>query len=141
MTLRIVGVLLLVAGTALAGFGVYSVLHGPASAAIAEALIQSFVNPEFIYSTFVARWRLWSVGIAAIGGAIAIGGAAVLLGRSWGFLVAASALLGAALVPWVVQTLKLTRYAFEQPDTLETIVYLALSGIAAICYHRVRSAN
>jgi hypothetical protein len=141
MTLRIVGALILVAGVIIAGLGAYGALRGPASAAIADALARTFESPDFIYSSWLSRWRLWGVGIAAMGGAIAVGGTAVLLRRNWGLLLVAAALLATALVPWIVHALSGTRYAFERPDTLETIVYLALSGIAAFGYYRLRSAN
>jgi hypothetical protein len=132
--LRVLGVVLGVLGLAITGFGIYGAIRGPGSAAVFDAVLKTFESSDFVYSAWLERWRLWGVGFACAGAAIAVGGAAVTLQRRWGFLVLAFAFFAAAIAPWILQWLQLVRFAFESPDLLETIVYSALSGFAAFGY-------
>jgi hypothetical protein len=138
VTLRIIGIALLIAGVVLASLGVFGALRGPASAAIAEAMLRSVESPGFSFYSWLDRWKLWGVGIACAGAAISIGGIALVLGKRWGLLVVAFTLFVAALVPWIVQALRLARYPFESAEMPESIVCLALSTIAVWIYFHLR---
>ena len=71
--------------------------------------------------------------------AIAVSGAALAVGRRWGFLLLAIAMIFAATAPWIIQGLGLTRYPYERAGSMETFVFLALSLPAVWGYFRHRS--
>jgi hypothetical protein len=67
---------------------------------------------------------------------MAVAGAAVALGKRWGFMLLASILAFAGIAPWVIQALRLTAYPYERAGVAETLVYLALSTLSAWGYSR-----
>ena len=138
MTLRVIAVVLLMVGVVLACFGIFGAMRGPASAAVADAMIRTVESPDFSFSLWLNRWKLWGVGIACAGALISIGGILLVLDRTWGLLVVSITLFIAAAFPWILQALQLNRYAFESAELPETIVCLALSASAAWTYYHLR---
>ena len=124
MPLRIGGVAVLLLGLALAAAGIVGILRGPSMLSSGDS------------STWLYHWRLWGIGIACGGGAIAIAGVALALGKRWGFLLLALVMIFAATVPWIIQGFGLTRYPYERPGSMETFVFLALALPALWGYFR-----
>jgi hypothetical protein len=138
MALRVGGIVILLLGIAVAAAGIVGITHGPSVAALAEAMARSRASSEIDSSTWLHHWRLWGIGIGCGGVVIAISGAALALGRRWGFLLLALAMIFAATAPWIIQGLGLTRYPYERAGSMETFVFLALSLPAVWGYLRHR---
>lgn len=136
MSLRIGGIAILLLGTAVAVAGVMGTLRGPSMAALADAVAHARDSSAIDSATWLHHWRLWGIGIACGGGAVAIAGAALALGRRWGFILLAFVMFLAATVPWILQGLGLTRYPYERAGSRETFVFLALSLPAIWGYFR-----
>src|SRR5215469_14279397 len=103
MSLRVGGILVLLLGIAVAAAGIVGIMHGPSLAVLAEAMAGSRASSEIDSSTWLHHWRLWGIGIGCGGVAIATSGAALALGRRWGFLLLAGAMIFAATAPWIIQ--------------------------------------
>ena len=129
MLLRVAGILFLCLGASLAALGVTGIMHGASLTPFSTELTQSR-NQAFDTSIWLAHWRAWSLAITCGGGAIATGGAAVALNKRWGLLLLGTVLFLAAIAPWVVQSLGLTRFRFERAGFGETIVLLAFGLLA-----------
>jgi hypothetical protein len=138
MSLRVGGIVILLLGIAVGAAGIAGIMHGPSVAALAEAMARSRASSEIDSSTWLHHWRLWGIGIGCGGVVIAISGAALALGRRWGFLLLALAMIFAATAPWIIQGLGLTRYPYERAGSMETFVFLALSLPAVWGYLRHR---
>jgi len=82
---------------------------------------------EFDLDAWRTRWKLWSAIAILIGSFTAIGGGAIILRRSWGFLLISLAAVLFGVFPWCLKALDLTKYAFELPRVLETAVCLAIA--------------
>ena len=130
MSPRIVGAGILLTGIVLAGLGVYGTLRGPSLAALSDALTQADTASEFDCCSWLHHWWAWGIGMICAGGAIAIGGVALMRHRRWGFLLLAGALSAAAIAPWMIQALGLASFAYERANATETCIYLALSSVA-----------
>ena len=122
--LRIGGVVVLLLGVALAATGIVGMLSGPSMPSMGDS------------STWLYHWSLWGIGIGCGGGAVAIAGGALALGRRWGFLLLALVMIFAATAPWIIQGLGLTRYPYERAGSMETFVFLALALPALWGYFR-----
>ena len=129
MLLRIVGVVLFCLGVMLAALALSNALHGASLAALSAGLAKS-ENRPFDASTWLAHWRVTVLAAAGVGGAIAVAGAAIALGRRWGLLLLGTVLLFAAVAPWVLQWLGLIRYRFERPGLSDTTVLVAFAVLA-----------
>ena len=136
VSLRIAGIVTVLLGIAVAAAGVVGIMRGPSMAALAEALARSRASSAFESSTWLHHWTLWGIGIGCGGGAIATAGAALALGRRWGFLLLGLVMIFAATAPWIIQGLGLTRYPYERAGSIETFVFLALSLPAVWGYFR-----
>jgi hypothetical protein len=138
MSLRVGGIVILLLGIAVGAAGIVGIMPGPSAAALADAMARSSASSGIDSSIWLHHWRLWGIGIGCGGLAIAISGAALALGRRWGFLLLAIAMIFAATAPWIIQGLGLTRYPYERAGSMETFVFLALSLPAVWGYLRHR---
>jgi len=127
--LRITGIVFLCLGATLVAVGIWGATHGTWMASFSTELAQS-KNQAVDAPTWLAHWRVWGLGVACAGGAIATAGAAVALNKRWGLLLLGIVLLIAAMAPWIVQWLGLTRYRFERAGLADTLVFLAFAFLA-----------
>ena len=111
-------------------------MHAPSLAALADAQARTRDSAAIDSSTWLHHWRLWGIGIACCGAAVAIAGAALALQRRWGFMLLALIMLLAATGPWILQGVGLASYAFERPGSTETFVFVVLSLTAFWGYFR-----
>jgi hypothetical protein len=103
-------------------------------AALGKALAESHNHIVIDRSMWLTHWRVWSLAMTCVGGAIATAGAAIAAQRQWGLLLLAVVLLFAAIAPWVVEAIGLVRYPYERAGSVETFVLLAFSLLAAWGY-------
>lgn len=136
MALRLGGIVILLLGIALMAAGIAGITHGSSMAALADAAAHARDAAAFDSSSWLHHWRLWGIGIACCGTAIAIAGAALALQKRWGFMLLALVMALAATGPWIIQGVGLARYAFERPGSMETLVFVALSLPAFWGYFR-----
>jgi hypothetical protein len=136
LLLRNFGMAVSLLGGAVAIVGLTGIQSGPSIAALATELVRNPDTSAFGCCAWLRHWRLWGIGIACGGSAIALAGAALALGKRWGFLLLGSILAFAAIAPWVIQALQLTKYPYERAGLTETLVYLALSLLSAWGYLR-----
>jgi hypothetical protein len=104
-------------------------MHGAWMASFSTEVAQS-QNRAVDAPAWLAHWRVWGLGVACAGGAIATAGVAVALNKRWGLLLLGIVLFIAAMAPWIAQWLGLTRYRFERAGMGDTLVFMAFSFLA-----------
>jgi hypothetical protein len=134
--LRIFGSALFLAGTALAFIGITGYLRGPSIAAFINAASREFHGTDVDWCNWLRHWKAWATGIGFGGLALAVSGAALATRRRWGFLLLAIVLTLSAIVPWLLQALKIPRYTYERAGIPETLVTLVLAVVALLAYIR-----
>jgi hypothetical protein len=127
--LRITGIVFVCLGLTLVAVGISGATHGAWMASFSTEVAQS-QNPSVDAPTWLAHWRLWGWGVACAGGGVATAGAAVALNKRWGLLLLGIVLFIAAMAPWIVQWIGLTRYRFERAGLAETLAFLAFALLA-----------
>jgi hypothetical protein len=132
VTLRIVGILTLIAGAAIATYAIYAFVATPS---MAENLALTKVD----LADWSLRWRLSSSVVGLVGGLLVIAGLALLLRRSWGLILVCAAATVVAVFPWVLELSGLARYGFERAHLIETVVAAAIGLGAVTAYvHLIR---
>lgn len=87
-------------------------------------------------ATWILHWQLSTGLYAALGLLLLIGGCLILARYSIGALVAAVAILLSGTVSWISSAAGFSRYPFEAPNVVETIILIGLSGFLFLLYLR-----
>jgi len=136
VSVRLGGIAILLLGITVAAAGIVGITRGPSMAALTSAVAHAGDSSAIDSSTWLHHWRLWGIGIACCGAAIAIAGAALALQRRWGFMLLALVMSLAATGPWIIEGLGLATYPYERPGSVETFVFVVLSLLAFWGYFR-----
>jgi hypothetical protein len=87
-------------------------------------------------ATYVTHWQ-FSAGLhAGLGLLLLVGGCLILAKYSAGALVAAVALFLSGVAPWITSASGFSRYPFEHPNAVETIMLVGLSGFLLLLFFR-----
>lgn len=141
MKLRVFGWIVFLAGLALLVVGVGADLRGPSLAQFIRAAAREFRGVDPDWCAWLSHWKAWALGTACAGLALAVAGIALAFQRRWGFLLIAAVLLAAALVPWVLQALRLTRYTYERAEVPGTLVTLGVVFLAVLAFFRTQRSG
>jgi hypothetical protein len=131
---RIAGVLSILAGLA-------GVVAGVWGFGMTERMASLPAPEPFDASDWSLHWRVSSVLIIVLGvGSLAAGGA-MFRRRRLGFALLLCVAVTIALVPRLLYVVGFSRYAFEQPGVLESVVSLAVAVSAFIAYRRFEASD
>jgi hypothetical protein len=132
--LRIIGVLVLLAGAALVAFGIWAFATvGDDAARWASRAAASGV--AFDSADWSHHWLSYTTLVATIGVTTTLAGAAMFAKRRWGLLLASGAAAFAAVGPWLYQMLGLASYGYEQSDSSGWTVTLLAVATAFLLWH------
>ena len=87
-------------------------------------------------ATWIYHWQLSTALYAGLGLILLVGGCLVLARYSVGVLVAAVAVFVSGAASWISSAVGFSRYPFEAPNLVETIILLGLSGFLLLLYLR-----
>jgi hypothetical protein len=87
-------------------------------------------------ATYVFHWHFSTGLYAALGLMLLVGGCLILARYSVGALVAAAAIFLSGTASWITTAMGFARYPFEQPNAVETIILVGLSGFLVLLFIR-----
>jgi hypothetical protein len=87
-------------------------------------------------ATYVFHWQFSTGLYAALGLMLLVGGCLILARYSVGALVAAAAIFMSGTASWITSAMGFARYPFEQPNAVETIILVGLSGFLVLLFIR-----
>lgn len=87
-------------------------------------------------ATYLFHWQFSTGLYAALGLMLLVGGCLILAKRPVGAFVAAVAIFLSGTVSWFSSAIGFARYPFEQPNVLETIFQVGLSGFLLLLFIR-----
>jgi cation transport ATPase len=133
MVLRIVGVAMALIGAIAVGIGIYGLSQ---TSSMMDSLSQMTVQSEqhFDPHDWAKHWVISSLIFVGIGAFVLAGGVALVLRNLWGLLLVAAGAVIAATYPWIFLFCGIARYVFESADTVETIIYMAITCAAVLAY-------
>jgi hypothetical protein len=126
---RILGVLVIIAGSALLALGIRGIIDAP-MLALSHLTAELRRGSSLDVCAWRTRWIWWCSVLAAVGGAIGIAGVAVAFQRRWGFLVLALAATLGAVGPWILKLFSLEKYPYERASVVETVILIAFTLLA-----------
>jgi len=88
------------------------------------------------------HWRTATLTYAALGALVAVGGTLILFGFMKGALVAAAAVATGAVLPWIAQAANYSRFGFESPNAVESILLVGMAAFLCILFlHREKFSS
>jgi hypothetical protein len=87
-------------------------------------------------ATYVFHWQFSTGLYAALGLALLVGGCLILARHSAGAIVSAVAIFLSGTASWITSVIGFARYPFEQPNVVETIILVGLSGFLLLLFLR-----
>jgi hypothetical protein len=88
------------------------------------------------HATYIFHWQFTTGLYAALGLMLLVGGCLILARYSAGALVAAVAIFLSGAASWITSMMGFARYPFEQPNVVETIILVGLSGFLILLFVR-----
>ena len=87
-------------------------------------------------ATWIFHWQFSTAMFAFLSLLLLLGGCLILVRRSIGALIASMAILLMGLSSWVASAVGFSRYPFEAPNVVETVLLLGLSGFLLLLFLR-----
>jgi hypothetical protein len=87
-------------------------------------------------ATYVFHWQFSTGLYALLGFVLLVGGCLLLARHSVGALVAAVAIFLSGTASWITSMFGFSRYPFEQPNIVETVILVGLSGFLLLLFVR-----
>jgi hypothetical protein len=88
------------------------------------------------------HWRTAMIAYASIGLLMAVGGVLIFMGIARGALVAAAAVAGGGVLPWIAAATNYSRFSFESANVVETILLGGMAGFLCVLFlHREKWAG
>ncbi len=85
---------------------------------------------------WVAHWQFFTGLYATLGVLLLVGGCLILARNSTGALVAAAAIFLSGIASWVIKAVGFARFPFEEPNMVESIILIGLSGFMLLLFLR-----
>jgi hypothetical protein len=87
-------------------------------------------------ATYVFHWQVSTGLYATLGLILLVGGCLILARYSAGALIAAVAIFLSGTVSWITSAVGFAKYPFEQPNVVETIMMVGMSGFLLLLFVR-----
>jgi hypothetical protein len=130
-----------IVGGAVLLLGVFTVLlcvRGYGQAREMASLAEGIGNDA---AAWEEHWRTAMIAYAAIGVLMAVGGVLIFKGIARGALVAAAAVAGGGVLPWIASAANYSRFSFESANVVETILLIGMAGFLCVLFlHREKWA-
>lgn len=87
-------------------------------------------------AAWISHWQLSTGTYACLGLLLLIGGCLILARYPLGAIVAAVAVFLSGTVSWIASATGFSRFPFEAPNVVETVILIGLSGFLILLYLR-----
>lgn len=126
---KVLGSLVASLGAVAAALSTYAFSRATAMADLAEGVGDD-------RATYVFHWQFTTGLYATLALMLLVGGCLILARYSVGALVSAVAIFLSGIASWISSAVGFSRYPFEQPNLVETIILVGLSGFLLLLFIR-----